>query len=207
MSETQPLLTDIERIDIQINENTNDNQVIINIPSGNDNGDNNDSNESSESSENYDSDVSMLSNQSSEYSCWICRESMTLEEKQRFCNCAEFEMGFVHYKCLNNWLNISHKTQCNFCQQEYRYEFQFSWKVFFQKIFGLNHLTKTLMMIFVFGSLIYALIPNQYMYAKNGYQILAVLLGIIVLLEYNYKYLSKIYQVSKVLTLMTLDNE
>ena len=198
MSETQPLLTDIERRDIQINENTNDNQVIINIPSGNDN---------SEGSESYDRDVSMLSNQSSEYSCWICRESMTLEEKQRFCNCADYEMGFVHYKCLNNWLNTSHKTQCNFCQQEYRYEFQISWKVFFLKIFGLKHLTKTLMMIFVFGSCVYALIPNQYIYVENGYQILAVLLGIVILLEYNYKYLSKIYQISRLLTLMTLDNE
>ena len=197
MSETQPLLTDIKRGEIHINENTNDNQVIINIPSGNDN---------SENSENSDSS-GFISTQSSEYSCWICRESMTLEEKQRFCNCAEFEMGFVHYKCLNNWLNISHKTQCNFCQQEYKYEFQISWKVFFLKIFGLNHITKTLIMIFVFGSCVYPLIPNQYMYAENGYQILAVLLGIVILLEYNYKYLLKIYQISKVLTLMTLDNE
>ena len=204
MSETQPLLNNIKRGDIQINENLceniNDNQVIINIPRRRANS------ESSESSE-YSESSGFVSTQSSEYSCWICSESMTLEEKQRFCNCAEFEMGFVHYKCLNNWINISHKTHCDFCQQEYRYEYQFSWKVFLLNIFGLNHLTKTLMMIFAFGSLIYALIPNQYMYAENGYQILAVLLGIIVLLEYNYKYLSKIYQISRVLTLMTLDNE
>lgn len=200
MSETQPLLNDIKRGDIQINENLNDNQVIINIPRR---GANNESSESSENSENS----GFVSTQSSEYSCWICKEYMTLEEKQRFCNCVDFEMGFVHYNCLNNWLNTSHKTQCDFCQQEYRYEYQFSWKVFLLKIFGLNHLTKTMMMIFVFGSCVYALIPNQYMYAENGYQILAVLLGIVILLEYNYIYLSRIYQISRVLTLMTLDNE
>ncbi len=160
MSETQPLLNDIKRGDIQINENLNDNQVIINIPRR---GANNESSESSENSENS----GFVSTQSSEYSCWICKEYMTLEEKQRFCNCVDFEMGFVHYNCLNNWLNTSHKTQCDFCQQEYRYEYQFSWKVFLLKIFCLNNITKKLMMIFVFGSCVYSLIPKQYIYVEN----------------------------------------
>ena len=204
MSETQPLLNDIKRGEIQINENPNDNQVIINIPRIHETSENSGSSENSESSESSESS-GFVSTQSSEYSCWICKESMTLEEKQKFCNCVDYEMGFVHYDCLNNWVNTSHKTHCDFCQQEYRYEYQVSWKIFFLKIFGINHFTKTIVMIFVIGSFIYTLIPNEYMYAENDYQILAVLLGIAILLEYNYKYLSKIYQISKVLTLMTLD--
>ena len=48
---------------------------------------------------------------------------MTFEEMQTYCSCEGY-ISYVHYNCLNTWLNTSHRTNCEFCGDEYIYEYK-----------------------------------------------------------------------------------
>ena len=82
---------------------------------------------------NTENDENDEHNQHNENLCWICRENMRSEEQRSFCNCEGF-ISYVHYDCLNEWIQTSNKTQCDFCNYEYNYDFYISWKLFFQNI-------------------------------------------------------------------------
>ena len=128
-NEATPLLS-VQIIPIEINDTNDNNSGIVN--SENDEYDIND--ENNESDENDGNDVNDDEHDEHDQNlCWICRENMRNEEQRSFCNCNGF-ISFVHYDCLNEWIQTSNKTRCDFCHHEYNYDFYISWKLFFQNI-------------------------------------------------------------------------
>ena len=118
-NEATPLLS-VQIIPIEINDTNDNNSGIVN--SENNERDVNDENNEHDEHDEHDQNL-----------CWICRENMRNEEHRSFCNCEGF-ISYVHYDCLNEWIQTSNKTQCDFCHYEYNYDFYISWKLFFQNI-------------------------------------------------------------------------
>ena len=118
--------------------------------------------------------------------CWICKEDINLYV--RFCECGG-NISYVHRKCLNTWINTSHKTKCDFCRTEYKYDHELNMK---------KYVTKLLFPLFVLGVIITAciltFIKNSLLYSDS--LLVWGIAGIIILYGINYFIIlkDKLYQ-------------
>ena len=142
---------------------------------------------------------SINSNDSGENLCWICKEIMTFEEMKTYCSCEGY-ISYVHYNCLNTWLNTSHRTNCEFCGDEYTYRYKINWKLFLN-----NSITSK--MLFIICSLFllsYAFVKNNYIYVQYFYQKIINIIIILTILNYTIEYISSIYHLSKMIVLVSI---
>ena len=148
--------------------------------------------ENDENDEYEESNESFYTNE-----CRICKEPMTDEEYRRYCGCNGY-ISYIHYDCLNTWIRTSHRTQCEFCEEEYSYESKISCKIFWHRIYT----SGILFMSIPLYLLIYILFPNKLMYAKDFIDKLTVLLIISYVLCKLYINLKWMYNRSKLLILV-----
>ena len=126
--------------------------------------------------------------------CWICKENMY--SYVRFCEC-EGNISYVHRNCLNTWINTSHKTKCDFCGEEYKFDYELNRK---------KYIMKLLSPIFVLGLIITAciltFIKNSPLYTES--LLIWGVSGIIILYSINDFIIlkDKIYQDSLALSLI-----
>ena len=59
--------------------------------------------------------------------CRICLEDGDSGELLSVCNCSG-SCGQVHQKCIEEWIDVSHKTQCEICQSPYTIEYAFKYR-------------------------------------------------------------------------------
>ena len=132
--------------------------------------------------------------------CYICKEPMTANEYKHYCDCEGY-ISWVHNECLNTWLNTSQRTECEFCENEYRYEYIINWSTFLTQL----QTTATLLFIFIITILICSLFPNHIIYAEGYIQKIIMVCFLIYVLVQGKKYLSVVYMKSKILTVLPLE--
>ena len=170
------------------NENYNNENEIINTYSS-------DSSSSYSGSSGYNG-----SNDSGENTCFICLDIMTEDEHRQYCECDGY-ISYVHYRCLNEWIDTSSRITCDFCKTNYNYEMKYSCDKFLnQKILFQKLLLRFILLVFVI--LCYFPIGPFYADGWVNQSILSLITAVI--LNENYKHIRLLYRNSFVLTLVSI---
>ena len=135
-----------------------------------------------------------------ENECYICKELMTIDEHKLYCKCEGY-ISWVHYECLNTWLNTSQRTECEFCQDEYRYDYNINWTQFFSKISFLNILIVTI----IYTVLISSLFQNNLFYSEGILEKIITILLLLYVSIRSKQYISFVYIQSRSLQLIPMD--
>lgn len=76
--------------------------------------------------------------------CWICKDNISIYVK--YCECVG-NISYVHKKCLNTWINVSHKTKCDFCNASYKCNYVLDIPKYFRNIYQSLFVVLLLMLI------------------------------------------------------------
>jgi len=141
------------------------------------------------------------SNDSGENTCFICLDTMTEDEYRPYCECDGY-ISYVHYRCLNEWINTSGRITCDFCKTNYNYEMKYSCDKFLnQKTLLQKLLSRFILLVLV----IICYLPIDLPINTDGWlnqTILALIMGIT--LKENYKYFKLLYINSFIRTLVSI---
>ena len=141
------------------------------------------------------------SDNSVENTCFICLDTMTEDEYRPYCECDGY-ISYVHYRCLNEWIDASGRITCDFCKTNYNYEMKYSCDKFLNQK---TLLQKLLLRFILLVLVIICYLPIDLWINTDGWlnqTILVLILGIS--LKENYKYFKLLYINSFIRTLVSI---
>ena len=141
------------------------------------------------------------SDDSVENTCFICLDTMTEDEYRPYCECDGY-ISYVHYRCLNEWIDASGRITCDFCKTNYNYEMKYSCDKFLNQK---TLLQKLLLRFILLVLVIICYLPIDLPINTNGWLNQTILSLIMVyLLNENYKYFKLLYRNSFIRTLVSI---
>ncbi len=129
--------------------------------------------------------------------CWICKENIIIDIK--YCEC-NGSISYVHQKCLNTWVNISHKTKCDFCNVSYNFDYKLDINKYISKL--INPLILLLFLITITTMLF---IHNSSLYTTGFFTRVFMCSFSIICSAYFLSIANKLYIPCSVLTIIPYD--
>ena len=125
---------------------------------------------------------------------------MTNDEHKKYCDCDGY-ISWIHEDCLNEWLNISHRDECEFCNREYEYNYKINKQLFLKNI----NYKDVVVIFFIFLILILSFFKNNYVYADGAFEQFVTLMIIIYAIIVSKRYLQRIYNISKTIFVLEIN--
>ena len=135
-----------------------------------------------------------------ENTCRICFEIVNDDEYINVCSCDGY-ISYVHQFCPNKWVNISRKTKCEFCNDEYKTGRKLDWSRFFSKL----EISNVIITFIIFSFLILTLFPNNLIYANNIPALLCSFIFIFFTIKRSNEYLREKYNESYIINVLEID--